>query len=82
MNTVVIDGPTRDKLLAAGGKVELRDEAGEVIGRFVKYTRIGKYVVEGDWPSDEEIDRRLREGRTFTAAEVEDRLRKLKEALE
>lgn len=36
MNAVVIDGPTRDKLLAAGGEVELRDESGAVIGKFVK----------------------------------------------
>ncbi len=82
MNAVVIDGPTRDKLLAAGSEVELRDESGEVIGKFVKLTRIGKYVIEGEWPSDEELDRRMREGRTFTAAEVEERLRKLKEALQ
>jgi hypothetical protein len=36
MNAVVIDGPTRDKLLAAGGEVELRDEFGTVIGKFVR----------------------------------------------
>lgn len=34
MSTVVVDGPTRDKLLAAGGVVEVRDEAGAVIGEF------------------------------------------------
>lgn len=82
MNAVVIDTATRDKLLAAGGEVEVRDESGAVIGKFVKVTRMGKYLIEGEWPSDEELDRRSREGRTFTAAEVEERLRKLKEALE
>jgi hypothetical protein len=81
MSTVVIDGPTRDKLLAAGGVVEVRDEAGNPIGKFVKYTRVGPYLVEGDWPSDEEIERRLRESKRYTAAEVEERLRKLKEVL-
>jgi hypothetical protein len=43
---------------------------------------MGPYVIEGEWPSEEEIERRLREDRRFTAAQVEDRLRKLKEALE
>ncbi len=81
MSTVVIDAATREKLLAAHGTVEVHDEAGNPIGRFVKYTRIGSYVVEGEWPSNEEIERRLREGRTVSAAEVEERLRKLKEAL-
>jgi hypothetical protein len=82
MSTVVIDGPTRDRLLSAGGVVEVRDEAGNPIGKFVKYTQVGPYLVEGEWPSDEELDRRTREGRRFTAAQVEERLRKLKEALE
>jgi hypothetical protein len=58
-----------------------RSTCGEVAPRH-KYTQIGPYVVEGEWPSDEEIDRRLREGRRFSAAQVEERLRKLKEALE
>lgn len=81
MNAVVVDAPTRDRLLGAGGEVEVRDESGAVIGKFVRFTRMGQYLIEGEWPSDEEIDRRLREGTFFTAAEVEERLRKLKEAL-
>lgn len=81
MNTVVVDTPTRDRLLGAGGQVEIRDESGELIGKFVRFTRMGKYLVEGEWPSDEEIDRRLRESKRVTAAQVEERLRKLKEAL-
>lgn len=82
MTTVVIDGPTRDKLIAAGGVVEVRDEAGTLLGRFVKLTQVGPHVIEGEWPSDEELDRRMREGRRFTAAEVEQRLRKLNGAVE
>lgn len=81
MNAVTVDGPTRDKLLSAGGEIEIRDESGAVIGRFTKLTRVGEHLVEGDWPSDEELDRRLREGNWYSAAEVEERLRKLKEAL-
>ncbi|HVK18375.1 MAG TPA: hypothetical protein VM533_15675 [Fimbriiglobus sp.] len=82
MSTVIIDGPTRDKLLAAGGTAELQDEAGNPIGKFVKYTQVGPYLVEGEWPSDEELDRRLREGKRIPAAEVEARLRKLRDALQ
>jgi hypothetical protein len=82
MSKVTIDGATLEKLRAAAGEtVEMVDEAGNPVGRFVKYTRIGKYVVEGEWPSDEELDRRLREGKRIPAAEVEERLRKLKEIL-
>ena len=39
MSTVIIDGPTKDKLLAAGGVAELRDEAGNLIGQFVRLTQ-------------------------------------------
>jgi len=81
MNTVVVDGPTRERLLGAGGQVEIRDESGEVIGRFTKFTRVGEHVVEGEMPSDDELDRRMREGKWYSAAEVAERLRKLKEAL-
>ena len=81
MSKVVIDGPTRDKLLAAGGAIELVDEAGNPVGRFVKYTRVEKHVLGPDWPSDEEIDRRLREDKRYTVAEVNERIHKLGEAL-
>ena len=81
MNAVVVDAPTRVRLLSGGGQVEVRDESGEVIGKFVRFTRMGKYLVEGEWPSDEELDRRTREGKRVTAAQVEERLRKLNETL-
>ena len=75
MSTVVIDAATRDKILAAGNVVEFRDEAGNLIGRFSRAdgppTPPPGYVIEGDWPSDEEIERRLRESNRYTAAEVE-----------
>ena len=75
MSTVVIDAATRDKLLAAGGLVEFRDEAGNLIGRFARTdgspTPPPGYEIVGEWPSDEEIDRREREGKFRSAAEVE-----------
>ena len=39
------------------------------------------YLVEGEWPSDDELDRRMREGKRYPAEDVQERLRKLKEAL-
>jgi hypothetical protein len=81
MNAVVVDALTRDRLLGAGGEVEIRDESGTVIGRFTKLTRVGAYLIEGEMPSAEELDRRAREGKRYSVAEVEERLRKLKEAI-
>jgi hypothetical protein len=82
MSTVVIDAATRDKILAAGGVVEFRDEAGNLIGRFARTDGPpippAGYEIVGDWPSDEEIDRRERESKMYTAAEVEERLRQLR----
>lgn len=81
MNAVVVDTPTRDRLLGAGVSTFVRDESGAVIGRFTKLTRVGEHLVEGDIPSDEELDRRVREGKRYSAIEVEERLRKLAEAV-
>ena len=82
MSTIVIDAATRDKLLAAGGVVEFRDEAGNLVGRFARTDGPPDappgYEIVGDWPSDEEIDRRLRESKRYSAAEVEERLRRLR----
>lgn len=82
MSTVVIDAALREKLLAAGSVVEFRDESGVLIGRFARTdgppTPPPGYVIEGDWPSDEEIERRLRESKRYTAEEVMERLRQLR----
>jgi hypothetical protein len=75
MSTVVVDAAIREKLLAAGAVVEFRDETGELIGRFARTegppTAPPGYEIVGEWPSDEEIDRREREGQFHSAAEVE-----------
>ena len=74
MSTIVIDAAMRERLLTAGGVVNVCDESGAVLGRFI---RSGSpvpppgFVIEGDWPSDEEIDRRLQTGPWHSAAEVE-----------
>ena len=74
MSTIVIDAAMRERFLAAGGVVEVRDENGELIGKFYRSSSPVPppgYVIEGEWPSDEEIDRRLQTGPWHSAAEVE-----------
>ncbi|MBX9581715.1 MAG: hypothetical protein K2X87_15540 [Gemmataceae bacterium] len=80
MSKITIDGPTLEKLRAAAGEtVEMVDEAGNLVGRFVKHTRVTSEMLGDDWPSDEELDRRLREDRRYTVAEVEERIQQLRE---
>lgn len=73
MNTIVIGSELREKLLAADGIAELRDEAGNIIGHYVPSGPPAPppgYVIEGEWPSDEELDRREREGKFVSSAQV------------
>jgi hypothetical protein len=58
---------------------EVRNEAGEVLKRYPEPNGI-TIVVEGDWPSDEEIERRLRDEARFTPEQVMERLRSLRES--
>jgi hypothetical protein len=79
MNTVIVDRAASEKLRAAGNGTESRDEAGELIG-FLNKPR--QYTdAEIGWPTQEEIERRLREGRRHTPDEVMAHLRKLEEGL-
>lgn len=80
MSKLVIDGPMLEQFLAAAGTVEVTDPAGKPVGKFTQYPRFGDFV-DTDYPSDEELDRRTREGKWTPAAEVEARLRKLEEGL-
>jgi hypothetical protein len=84
MSTVVIDAVTRDRILAAAagnGVVELRDETGTLVAKVVRPlgppTPPPGYVIEGEWPSDEELDRRMREDKRYSTAEVVAHLRRL-----
>lgn len=77
MVTIVVDAAVRDKLLAAAdSQVELRDESGRVIGKYLPT----KFEYPELDVSTEELDRRMREERTYTAAEVMERLRRLRDA--
>lgn len=78
MTTIVVDAGLRAKLLAAGTAVEFRDEAGNVIRRFVDVAGRTSSAAEDVEPTEEELDRREREERRFTADEVLDRLRGLR----
>jgi hypothetical protein len=78
MKPIVVDAAHRDKLLAATDVAEVRDDSGKVIGQFVPKSLSIVHVVEGELPSDEELDRRMREGRSFTTQEVLERLHELR----
>lgn len=80
MTTIVIDQAMREKMLSATGEVEFRDEAGEVLGTFLKKRTVNPND-DIDWPSDEEIERSLREDKRYTPDEVMAHLRKLEEGL-
>lgn len=78
MTTVVVDAATREKLLTGGDDVILvKDEAGQVIGKFVAGPNPVIFVAEGLDISDEELDRRERESKRHSAEEVMQRLRSL-----
>jgi hypothetical protein len=83
METVIVDAATRDKFLAAGSRVEVRDETGKVIGRFEKAVDpermeyLKQLVGPENWPSEEELDRIEREDRRYTPEEVMEHLRRL-----
>ena len=71
MSTIVIDAVLRERFLAAGGVVEVRDESGELVGKFY---RSGPPIA-----SDEMHRRRRKE--FYTAGEVEAFLMGMRRAL-
>jgi len=78
MQKIVVDAALRDQLLAVRDVAELQDGSGRVIGRFVAAPSTAGQFADDDFPSDEELDRRMREGRSFSADEVMERLRSLR----
>jgi hypothetical protein len=75
MSTIVIDAGLREKLLAAGKRVELRDEAGNLVGQFVP---AGEIIPEFASISYAEMERRANsDGPKYTTAQVMEYLRKL-----
>jgi hypothetical protein len=79
MSVIVIDAALKAKLLAAGGTAELRDEAGNRIGRFLRWEEPAPSGRAELNLSDEELTRRLApDAKTYTTAEVLDHLRGLR----
>ena len=67
MGAILVTGALRDQLKTCRGEVELRDEAGDLIGRFSPSNR---EIPELDL-TDEEVARRLSpNAKTHTTAEV------------
>lgn len=101
MQAIVVNEALKKELLSLGKVVEVRDEAGHVLGQFVlTMPKLGEVrdeagqlltrfpapeptvvVVGGVFPSEEELERRLREDKTYTTEQVMERLRSLREKL-
>ena len=85
MKTIVIDGPLEPERLqaelkSAAGLIEFRDAAGNLVARFERKRTLDEMralVVDGDWPSDEELDRIAKHDQRYTTAEVLAHLRGL-----
>lgn len=78
MTQIILDANTREKLAAVTEIVELCDDSGRVLGRFLPIFDPSRY--EGLQPqiSKEELQRRKQsKGKTYTTAEVLAYLEKL-----
>lgn len=86
MHQIPIDDKMRTEFLALTreGVAEICDKEGTVIGKFVRSPDVPalplSVLLGDDWPSDEELERRSRESRSFTPEQVMDRLRSLDNA--
>lgn len=85
MSSVVVDAAVSGRMLAKGpGVVEVRDEAGNVIGHFLPADSpagtVPGFAINGEWPSSAELARREQTGRRYTTEEVIERLRGLRDA--
>jgi hypothetical protein len=71
MPKIVVDAVLRRKLQAIAEPVELCDESGQVLGRFVPTVDLSEYEPVVPQVSDEELDRRSQsKERYYTTAEV------------
>lgn len=59
---------------------EVRDETGKLVVRFPA-SEPTVHVISGEFPSEEEIERILREDKSYTPEQVMERLRSLREKL-
>lgn len=77
MSTVIVDAAMGQQLLDAKGEIEFRDQAGNLIVSCRKLTNVRELVVDGDWPSEEELDRSAKMEGGVTIDKVIERLRGL-----
>ena len=75
MTTIVVDSAIRDQLITAREMVEFRDADGRLIGQFSLVTKKPSRFEGVEFPSEEELERRTREGKRFTTEQVIERLR-------
>jgi len=72
MSRVVLDSELRSKLNGLGDQVEICDEAGQTVGRYLPELLYRQLLVA--WSkanlSDEDLERRLKEPRGRTLAEI------------
>ena len=78
MNAITIPAALREQLLAVHGTIELRDEAGLLVGEFVRKLDLSEYEVVGTPLTREEVEHHLRTSRRFTPEQVMERLRGIK----
>jgi hypothetical protein len=78
MTTIVVDAAIRDQLISARDGVEFRDPEGRLIGQFSLVQKKSSMFADIEFPSEEELDRRMRDGRRFTPEQVMERLRSLR----
>jgi len=67
----------------AGPGIDIWDSTGKLVGEFYKTGlayRPDGYILDGEWLSDEEMDRRMNEGRWYSVAEVDAFMEELKRA--
>jgi len=84
MSVSVLDEATSQKLLKAGNEVELRSASGGLLAKYVRIdgppTLPPGYYLDEEWPSREELQRRVREDRRYSAEEVKAMLKQLRSA--
>ena len=77
MSTVIVDAGMQQQLLDAKGEIEFRDQAGNLIVSCRKLTNVRELVVDGDYPTEEELDRIAKMDGGVTIDKVLERLRGL-----
>ena len=79
MSQITVDSELRDKLLGTFSEIELRDDQGRLLGKFVPSPDPAFFEIPGLDLPPEEVARRLSpDAKTYTTEEVLAHLRSLK----